>query len=83
MKKTLFNTLALFSFAAFTVEAQPATTPSQAKQHDAAQKDKIMLRDQIDDTDIYAIPFDDSEVEDEEEINRAEKKEVFPLPHSR
>jgi hypothetical protein len=27
-----------------------------------------LLRDQIDDTDIYAIPLDDSEVEDEEEM---------------
>jgi hypothetical protein len=47
------------------------------------EKYDIMRRNEIDDTDVLAIPFDDSEVEDEEEINRAEKKEVFPLPHSR
>ncbi len=43
----------------------------------------IMERNAIDDTDTLAIPFDDSEVEDEEEINQLEKKEVFQLPRSR
>lgn len=43
----------------------------------------ILERDEIDDTDSLAIPFDDSEVEDEEEIDHLEKKDVFHLPHSR
>lgn len=43
----------------------------------------ILHRDEIDDTDTFAIPFDSSEVEDEEQINRDEKKDVFHLPHSR
>lgn len=43
----------------------------------------IMDRDEIDDTDALAIPFDDSEVEDEEQIDLDEKKDVFHLPHSR
>jgi hypothetical protein len=47
------------------------------------EKYDIMRRNEIDDTDVLAIPFDDSEVEDEEEINQAEKKEVFSLPYSR
>lgn len=58
----------------------------QAQQSNAAKLDEkydIMKRDQIDETDIYAIPYDDSEVEDEEEINRDEKRDVFPLPHSK
>ncbi len=40
----------------------------------------ISERDEIDGTDALAIPLDDSELEDEEEINRAEKREVFQLP---
>lgn len=42
----------------------------------------ILKRDQIDVTDTLAIPLDDSEVEDEEEVNRIEGKDLFNLPHS-
>ena len=47
------------------------------------EKYKIIERDEIDNSNTLAIPFDDSEVEDEEEINRDEGKEVFSLPKSR
>jgi hypothetical protein len=47
------------------------------------QKYQIMKRDQIDNTDALAIPSDDSEVEDEEDINQMENHEVFSLPKSR
>lgn len=52
--------------------------------HEQLENEKydIMHRNQIDDTDVLAIPLDDSEVEDEEEINQLEKKEVFDLPKS-
>lgn len=40
----------------------------------------LLKRDQIDTTDTLAIPFDDSEVEDEEEVNRIEGKDLFNLP---
>jgi len=43
----------------------------------------IMNRDEVDNSNIYAIPYDDSEVEDEEEIDRLTKdsgKEEFHLP---
>lgn len=43
----------------------------------------IIKRDQVDRTDALAIPLDDSEVEDEEEIDRLERKNTFKLPHSR
>lgn len=43
----------------------------------------IMDRNQVDGTDVLAIPLDDSEVEDEEEINKAEKRDTFKLPHAR
>ncbi len=64
--------------------AAPATsskgTPADGK---TQEKYDIMKRDHIDTTDIFAIQLDDSEIEDEEEINRLEGKEVFPLPHSK
>ena len=41
-----------------------------------------MERDQIDPTSTYAIPFDDSEVEDQLEINAAEKRRVFKVPQN-
>lgn len=47
------------------------------------EKYEILKRDQVDSTDTFEIPFGDSEVEDEEEINRAEKKETFKLPPPR
>jgi hypothetical protein len=40
----------------------------------------IMRRDEIDTTNTLAIPLDTSEVEEEEEINRAEQRNVFSLP---
>ena len=39
-----------------------------------------MMRDQNESTDTLAIPFDDSEIEDEEEINRDEKRKLFQIP---
>jgi hypothetical protein len=59
----------------------PATNSTAADEED--EEYEILDRDQIENTDTLAIPLDDSEVEDEEEVNRAEKKEVFNLPHSR
>jgi hypothetical protein len=44
------------------------------------EKFNLMERDENEDSDTLAIPFDDSEVEDEEEIDAAEKKNVFDLP---
>lgn len=62
---------------------RPAQTTTKSDSGTTQEKYDIMRRNEIDDTDVLAIPFDDSEVEDEEEINRGEKKEVFPLPHAR
>jgi hypothetical protein len=44
------------------------------------KKFNLMERDENEDSDTLAIPFDDSEVEDEEEIDAGEKKNVFDLP---
>lgn len=69
------------------VEAAPAATPAEGQKANpsAATDDKyeIMKRDQREGTDVFAIPLDESDIEDEEQIDRDEKKDVFPLPHSR
>ena len=47
------------------------------------EKVNLMKRDQIDNSDVYAIQLDNSEIEDEEEINKLEGKNVFDLPQSK
>lgn len=65
-----------------TKKGQESSTATSTATEEDDEYD-IMERDEIDDTDTLAIPFDDSEVEDEEEIDLLEKKDVFSLPHSR
>lgn len=90
-KKQLSGILTAFCLLALSIEAAP-TQPAANKGNNSSNPNSqsqtearfnIMNRDQADGSDIYAIPYDDSEIEDEEEINRWQKKEVFPLPHSR
>lgn len=90
MKKINLYLVAGFIFSAFASSlnaaeaAKPAAAAPAAK--DAAssaktdEKYEILKRDQIDPTSTLAIPFDDSEMEDEEEINDIEGKQVFPPP---
>lgn len=47
------------------------------------EKFNIMERDENEDTDTLAIPLDDSEVEDEEQLNYDEGKNEFNLPEHR
>lgn len=47
------------------------------------EKYDLMRRDEIDNTDSLAIPLDESEIEDEEQIDFDDKKEIFPLPQKR
>ena len=63
---------------------QQASHAPVRKESESSTQEKIdiMKRDQIDNTDTLAIPFDESEVEDEQQIDWDEKKDVFPLPHS-
>gem|GEM_PF-2965451 len=63
------------------VHSAPRETTLTPK--DEQKESDLIERDEIDNTDVLAIPFDDSEIEDEQEINQGEKKEVFSLPHSR
>lgn len=71
----------------FILTAVIATTYSSAEQNNNAktsnEKYEILSIDQVEPTSTLAIPFDDSEVEDRQAINRDEKREVFPLPPSR
>lgn len=55
---------------------------SKSAENDDDEYDVLDI-DEVDDSDIFAIPYDDSELEDEEEINQAEKKEVFKIPSPR
>lgn len=60
----------------------PAATTTDDDEDDEEYYN-ILHRNQIDDTDTLAIPLDDSEVEDEEEIDQAEGKNIFNLPSAR
>lgn len=84
--------LGIFSFSleGVSVAGAPANTNNQngSFMHSSAtttqdQYYDILKRDQVDTTDTYAIPLDDSEVEDEQEINQDEHQSIFQLPHSR
>ena len=60
-----------------------SNTSKPINKAEQAEEYELLNRDQIDNSNTLAIPFDDSEVEDEEEIDRLENKDVFALPHSR
>lgn len=51
-----------------------------AENSSMARKVEVIREDQLDGTDTYAIPLDESNVEDERQINRAARKEVFSVP---
>ncbi|WP_075882562.1 hypothetical protein [Candidatus Protochlamydia sp. W-9] len=82
----LLTVLSLFTLVTTAEAAVSKPVNSSTTQVDSNSrvdaKYEIMRRNRIDDTDVLAIPLDDSEVEDQEEVNRFEKKEVFALPRS-
>lgn len=71
LKRTMVLFALLFGFSCF------------AAQSSSAEKYKIMKDDNIENSDVLAIPLDDSEIEDEEEINFSQKREEFQLPQSK
>ena len=81
MKKLNYLLITLFLGASTLQLSAAPNNPNQARIDN--EKFEILKRNQIDDTDTLAIPFDDREVEDEEEVNQAENKDVFNLPHAR
>ena len=65
------------------VKAESATQNAKASQQSTETQNEeynLLKRDQVEPTSTLAIPFDDSEVEDEEEVNRIEGKDLFDLP---
>jgi len=99
MSKKSVNVLVFFAAAFILNQASAATPAENAKANvnANAQKTKsiesqnarnekkyeILGIDQVDSTSTYAIPLDDSEMEDRIEINTAEKKQVFKLPQAK
>lgn len=85
----MITTLALFAFSmnltaetAQTTPANPSThaTPSHSIPNgNYLKKDEVMEEDQIDGTDVLAIPFDDSAVEDEQMLDRADGVKYEPF----
>jgi len=69
-------------FLASSSIVEGATPTANANQQSNSPELQILYRNRIDDTDILAIPLDDSEVEDQEEINQLERRQVFDLPQS-
>lgn len=86
MKKINFY-LVIFIFAfSLSIEGAskdqiPVTQTSNSSTKKGMDKYKMIERDEIDNTSTLAIPFDDSEIEDEEQIDRAEGKDLFDLPY--
>lgn len=83
MAKRKLNYLILTMVLAISSNLQSNQNNSANQNKVDNEKYDILRRDQVDQTDIFEIPLGDSEVEDEEELNRAEKKEVFKLPSAR
>ena len=85
MKKINYTLMSLVLLAfAFSLEAASERSNGQnaGNKRDGSTQEKfdIMERNQNEDTDTLAIPLDDSEVEDEEEIDYAEGEDEFDLP---
>ncbi len=69
-----------FSLQAASPDRNQATSSAKKADGSVQEKFNIMERDENEDTDTLAIPLDDSEVEDEEELDYAEGKNEFDLP---
>jgi hypothetical protein len=84
-KKIWISMIALnAALISLAIEAAPnrsssANQNNSNQRQEDAERDEIMREDQVDNTDIYAIPLDSSEVEDEEQINRLEGKQEFKI----
>jgi len=75
-----FSLIALLDMGLYAAPAQTSAAKNQSDSN-VEEKYNLMKRDENSPTDALAIPFDDSEVEDETEVNRDDKREVFSLPN--
>jgi hypothetical protein len=73
--------LTTLTLSAHAQNKTTALTPAEKNARFDKQVE-IIHRDQVDNTDVYAIQLDDSEVEDEQELNTLEGKKVFDLPEA-
>jgi hypothetical protein len=80
---TLFCSLEGASAGQNQAKTSVGSPTKKADNSSVQEKFDLMERDENSDTDALAIPFDDSEVEDEEQIDLDEKEDLFSLPHSR
>ena len=81
-RSSLALMLSIFSCLALPLHAVPYQQSDEADkgQHERTKiRDDIMKTDERDNTDALAIPLDSSEIEDEEQINRLEDKNVFNI----
>lgn len=80
MLKKLFVSLSfglLFTLQMHAVDTH-SNTPRDT-QNETRLKDEILREDLIDQTDVLAIPLDNSEVEDQELLDRLEGKPFHPV----
>lgn len=76
MKRIVISLFASFTTSILFLEGVSYSQASSAREDSqTARKYQIMQRDEIDNTDALAIPLDESEVEDEEEIDEGEGDE--------
>lgn len=87
LKKMTIRLSSILSFLAIASVLEGAeavqTKSNPAAINQTQEKYSIMKRDQVEPTDSLAIPFDESEIEDEEQIDLDDKKDVFDLPHEK
>jgi hypothetical protein len=78
--KLMRKIIAILFMQMCLVQFLPAESQSNSNPSKTNEKFEVIQRDQIDNTDTYAIPIDSSEVEDEQQINRNAKKQIFSIP---
>lgn len=81
LKKTLMGLFLAGVIVSSQVQGAEAPKNGQTRKDDhpnAALKDAIMKEDQIDPTDVFTIPLDESEVEDDLLIDRLEGRKPIP-----
>ncbi len=77
MKKQWLHTT-LFILCACALTGCKSEQPKAASADTKLSKDDILIKDEADDTDIYAIPLDSSEAEENQELRTLEQESKKP-----
>lgn len=87
MKKVIMNALffgavcfPVIPGSAFSVEANQQAFSNRSEDYTFQQKKEIIGIDQRESTDIFAIPLDESDFDDRQQINRDNKTNTYSLP---